>query len=43
MGAYRQYIVCDRKITAVSAALKFAKISHYNKESNNGPEWHTKR
>jgi hypothetical protein len=28
-----------RKITAVSAALKYAKISHYNKGSNNGTKW----
>jgi hypothetical protein len=29
-----------RKTTAASAAFKFAKISHYNKGSDNGPKWH---
>jgi hypothetical protein len=34
------YCVKYRKITAVSAALKLAEISHYNKGSNGGPKWH---
>jgi hypothetical protein len=40
-----QAIYCAeyRKITAVSAALKFAKISHYNKGSNNGTKWQDER
>jgi hypothetical protein len=31
-----------RKITAVSGALKYAEISHYNKGSNDGLKWHDK-
>jgi hypothetical protein len=36
-------ILCRiQKIPPVSAALKFAKISHYNKGSNEGTKWQDK-
>jgi hypothetical protein len=31
-----------RTITAFSAAIRFAKISYYNKESGSSPTWHDK-
>ncbi len=41
-GIQAIYFAEYRKITAVSAAVIFPEISHYNKESNNGPKWHDK-
>ncbi len=40
-----QAIYCAeyREITAVSASLKFAKMSHYNKGSNNSTKWQDER